>query len=171
MKVHFIPAPVRLFHWGIALLIVLNLYIFEHGKNFHQYAGYTCVGLVVMRALLGRFFYEKKFSFDRFELRISELKIFVHGLLKGNKRDFVGHNPIASYVYLLIWLLVCLLGVSGFLMKEIDYFWGNETLEEAHEIMSNGLIALVLLHFIGITQDSLSMKRKTWKRMFTGKDS
>lgn len=171
MKNSYVPAPVRFFHWGIALLVVLNLYVFEHGKSFHEYAGYTCVALVISRVLFGHFFYEKRFSFRRFELRWSELKHFIQGLIKGKKKDFEGHNPIASYVYLCIWGLVCLLGISGFLMKEVDALWGNETLENTHEIFSLSLITFIILHLIGIVQDSLHFKRKTWKRMFTGKDS
>lgn len=161
----------RLFHWGIALLILLNLYAFEHGKSFHQYAGYTCAGLVMMRVFFGQIFYAKRFSLQRFELRPNKLKGFVHDLIKGKKEDYPGHNPIASYVYLMIWGLVCLLAISGFLMKEVDALWGNETLENIHEILANAMIIMILLHLAGVIQDSLYFKRKTWKRMITGKDS
>lgn len=171
MKDSFIPAPVRLFHWGIALLILLNLYAFEHGKSFHQYAGYTCASLVIMRVLFGQVFYAKRFSFTRFELRVSKLKDFIHGLVKGKKEDYQGHNPIASYVYLVIWVLVCLLAISGFLMKEVDALWGNETLENIHEVLANTMIMMIVLHLGGVIQDSLYFKRKTWKRMITGRDS
>jgi cytochrome b len=51
----------------------------------------------------------------------------------------------------------------------LDRFWGNQTLEDIHEIISNVLLALVCVHLSGVFLDSFTSKRKTWMVMITGK--
>ena len=76
-------------------------------------------------------------------------------------------NPLASYVYVFIWLCVVCLALSGWLMG-LDAFWGDETLEEIHEIISNILLALVAMHLFGMLTDFIFHKRKPWKKMLKG---
>ncbi len=83
---------IRLSHWLVALIVLLNGFILEEGKTLHRYFGYTIVGIVVLRLL--------------FSLKV--------------KVDH--YNPKAKYVYFGIWALIIGLGVTGILMGLDRFF-------------------------------------------------
>ena len=86
------------------------------------------------------------------------------------KRPVIDRSPIATSVYALIWLVVILLGVTGYMMG-LDAFWGEDWLEEIHEALATVMKVLVFLHLVGIAKDAIKFKRKTWLAMITGKRS
>ena len=59
------------------------------------------------------------------------------------------------------------MALTGFMLG-LDRFFGDSTLEEIHEVISNILLGLVCLHLLGIVFDAFQNKRKTWMVMFTG---
>lgn len=158
---------VRLIHWAIAILVTLNLFVLEDGDPPHRYIGYAAVALVAFRFFYG-FTTKTESSFKKFPLSLQELKKFLTAKMHNQKIDYPGHNPAASWVYILIWISIICLGITGFMMG-LDRFWGDETLEEIHELFSQAVLVLVVIHFIGIALDSLQYKRKTWLGMITGK--
>ena len=86
-------------------------------------------------------------------------------LLYGLKRNV--NTPTAFLVYKLMWMLVMLLGVSGFMMQT-DYFFGDDWLEDIHQLFSILMQILIVSHLVGLTLDSLLFKRKTWFKMLKG---
>jgi cytochrome b len=77
------------------------------------------------------------------------------------------YNPKAVIVYGLIWLSVILQAATGFLMS-LDRFWGNQTLQDTHELTANTIMLLVILHLVGVFWDAFREKRKTWMIMING---
>jgi cytochrome b len=61
------------------------------------------------------------------------------------------------------------LGLSGYLMEEVDYFWGEDWLEELHEAFANGLMALVGAHLLAAVVESLRLGENLPLSMITGK--
>ncbi len=47
------------------------------------------------------------------------------------------------------------LGVTGFLMREVDALWGADWPEDLHALFANGLLALVCLHAVAAVVESL----------------
>lgn len=160
------PRSVRLIHWSIALIVLLDAFGLEEGDPPHRYLGYLGVGLVLMRVLQG-VTGSGWVRFSNMPLRPRDFIFFFKNHFKG-KAHFEGHNPLASVVYLLIWSLVIGLAVTGW-MFGLDAFWGSETLEEVHSQMSDALIALVIIHLCGVVLDAMIYRRKTWMGMFNGK--
>lgn len=78
------------------------------------------------------------------------------------------YNPKATLAYIAIWAAILGLALTGWMMG-LDRFWGDETLEEIHEIISNVLLGLVAIHLAGIAIDAIQNKRKTWMRMIDGR--
>ena len=157
-----IPKLFKVTHWGIATVVVLNAFILKSGDPPHRYLGYTALGLVLVRGVFS-FKYKTEFVFS-----FSELKRFIKSLFRMSPLDYEPkRNPLASYVYVFIWLCVVCLALSGWLMG-LDAFWGDETLEEIHEIISNILLALVAMHLFGMLTDFIFHKRKPWKKMLKG---
>lgn len=144
--------PTRLIHWLIALPVLANFFL-EGGETPHEVLGYVALAFVVVRVAWG-FIAKDQAHFSAFPLA---------QVLRA-RRDYPGHNPQASWVYLFIWALVVALGVTGYMM-ELDAYWGEEWLEDLHETFSNSLLALVVLHLLGIAFDGWKYKRRTWLGM------
>ena len=133
---------IRFIHWGIALSVLLNLFIIEDGELPHRLLGYSAVALVAVR--------------------------FAYGLLIKNHRQFP--NKIAHLTYILMWTSIICLGFSGFLLGT-ETFWGDELVEEIHEFLALFLKTLVVLHLLGISFDSYKHNRRTWLNMINGKSN
>lgn len=136
----------------------------------HLWIGYTVVALMLLRILWGVAARNGAVSFKTWPLRLGDLIAFFKSHFSKTKHDYGAHNPAASYVYLLIWVVIVALGISGWMMG-LDAFWGEEWLENLHGTLANGLMALVVLHLVGIAVDAYLFKRKSWLVMITGKRS
>ncbi len=77
------------------------------------------------------------------------------------------NTPTNFWVYKVMWSLVVLLGASGFMMQT-DYFFGEDWLEDVHELFSILMQILIVSHIAGLTLDRLLFKHKIWLRMFKG---
>jgi cytochrome b len=51
-----------------------------------------------------------------------------------------GHNPVGWLMVLFTWVLFVGLAVTGFMMEEIDMFFGNSLLESIHSIFFKRII-------------------------------
>lgn len=65
-------------------------------------------------------------------------------------------------------LLILGLGISGYMMQEIDYFWGEDWLEELHEAMANLILLLVPLHVLGALREGYRKRDNLIKSMIHG---
>ncbi len=149
----------RLLHWLVAIPVALNFFI-DGGDLPHEILGYVALGGVLVRFIWG-FISRDHANFNSFPLSWQEVK-------RSHTQSYPGHNPLASWTYILIWICVILLGITGFMMG-LDAYWGEEWLEDLNEQLSTALSALVILHFLGIILDGIKHKRKTWLGMITGK--
>lgn len=157
--------PTRITHWGLASCVVLNLFVLEEGDNWHRWLGYTSVAFVLFRFVWGLLGAPAS-HFKSFP--ISFQKIYAFWLTGFNNNNFVGHNPIASIIYILIWINLISLGVSGYMMG-LDAYWGDEKLETLHANLAILLQIFIGIHLLGVFIDSLRYRRNTWAAMITGK--
>ena len=150
----------------MALAVILNLWILEEGDDPHQIAGYVAVSAVILRLCWG--FVGGPHS------RLSALPLSIASFRKlfqsSSSHDFPGHNPAASWIYVLLWISILALGMTGWLMG-LDAFWGDETIETVHRTVAKVVEVMVILHLLGIVIDSIRFKRKTWLSMMTGRRS
>jgi cytochrome b len=160
--------PTRLLHWMIALPVLLN-FILDGEDTPHKVLGYISLAGLMLRTIWG-FKTTGHARFNNFPLHLREVKNYAVSLLRSDAKLYEGHNPLASWAYVFIWILVALLGISGFMMG-LDAFWGEEWLEETHSSLASAMQVLVLIHLTGIGFDSFKFKRKTWLGMVNGKKS
>jgi cytochrome b len=161
------PLSVRIIHWFVALIVLLDAFWLEEGDALHRYAGYAAVILVIIRFVMGKFG-QGYVLFSAMPLGFSHTINFLKNHFSGDAH-YEGHNPLASVVYIIMWFLIIGLGVTGFLMG-LDAFWGDENLETIHNLLSDVLIGLVVIHLLGIAIDAIIYKRKTWMGMIDGKN-
>jgi cytochrome b len=158
--------PTRLAHWAVAFSVVLNLFVLESGDPPHKWAGYTAAGFVCFRLFWG--------MITRSPSRLKNFPLHPKLMLEFIKNGFqdvkehTRHNPGAAWTYIFIWVLILCLAISGFMMG-LDRFWGEEWLEELHEIFSKALELLLIVHLVGLALDSLRHRRPAWMAMIHGR--
>jgi cytochrome b len=163
---------VRFLHWGLAICVAANLINDGDGiKDLHHYVGYAASVFVFLRlglGFLGKGSPAAHHLFRNWPLSLLVLLGFIKSELSKNPMNFEGHNPLACWTYIGIWISVLALGATGFVMG-LDAFWGEEWLEDLHAIISNILMVLVAAHFLGFMKDAIKFRRKTWMRMISGR--
>ncbi|PXW99437.1 cytochrome b [Sphaerotilus hippei] len=135
---------VRVFHWSLVTCVVLNYFVIDDGEAVHQWLGYTASALVAARIVWG-FIGSRHARFRDFFPTPARLIRHVRQLLAGEHEVHVGHNPLGALMMLALIAVVLALGLSGFL-QTTDRFWGEEWLQELHELLASTLIALAGLH-------------------------
>ncbi|MCC6221438.1 MAG: cytochrome b/b6 domain-containing protein [Deltaproteobacteria bacterium] len=171
MKQKFVyDLPMRVFHWLFALLFVAA---FAIGKtvdddslvfSYHMLGGIVLCFLVVLRVLWG-IFGTKYSRFSGFALQPNELALYLKGVVAGEKRKWLGHNPASSWAAIAMMAFALGLGITGYLMTTGQC---SEDLEEVHELLANGFFIIVLFHLAGVAIHTLRHKDAIWKSMFTG---
>ena len=158
--------PTRILHWSMAIAITID-YFADGGDPLHNRAGYLALIAVIIRLVWG-FISKDEANFRHFPLSPVTLLSHIKDFIQWRHKDYSGHNPLASWTYVFMWVLVVGLGISGYLLGT-DQFWGDETMEGAHSLMANILLVLIAFHLVGIFLDAFKFKRKTWMGMISGK--
>lgn len=88
-----------------------------------------------------------------FNLKCFHLNAWKHHFAELKRRQFSaseGHNPF-GYIWLyLALILLCTLAATGFMLEEIDYFFGSDKLEAVHGYLADALFALVCIHIFAV---------------------
>lgn len=171
----------RVFHWLLALFILLSFITsdIDDFLNYHVIVGYAVLILIFYRIVWG--IIGPKFSqFKDFPLSKKNVKEFLSNMFNSEQK-YVGHNPMASYVMISMFLIIFLIILTGAIAFGIEEGKGifssfktgilgkNELFEDIHEILSNLLIVLIVAHLSGVLFDKIFHKKhETLKSIFSG---
>jgi len=156
---------VRLFHWSLAGAFLANYFFTEEGEDWHRWLGYYAVAWLAIRLVWG-FVGTPAARWADFWPTPERLGAHLRALIAGQPYHRLGHSPLGALVMLLLMLG---LGVTGFLMEEVDYFWGADLPLEIHEFCANGLMAVVGLHIAAALFESYRLRENLPLSMVTGK--
>lgn len=158
--------PTRVFHWTMVLSFCGAFLTTESERyrDIHVMLGYTMLGLIAFRLLWG-FIGTRYARFGSFLFTPGEVFTYVSDLAKGKARHFVGHNPAGSVAIWLLLLLAIGSGVSGVLLFQ-DI--GGDAMEELHEVLSFGMLAIVAVHVAGVAVSSVLHRENLLRAMITG---
>ena len=78
-----------------------------------------------------------------------------------------GRNPLGALMILTLISLVLGLGVTGW-MQTLDFYWGDETLQEIHVVLGNSLVGLAALHVAAAIFMGRLERTRLIRAMFTG---
>jgi cytochrome b len=135
---------VRIFHWSLVSCVLANHFLVDDGETLHQLTGYLASMLVAARIVWG-FVGSRHARFAEFFPTPARLRRHLGRLMSGRQDFHAGHNPVGALMMLALITLVLALGVTGF-MQTLDAFWGEEWLQELHEMLSATLIGLAAVH-------------------------
>lgn len=159
---------IRLFHWSVAAIVVANYFLNEEGDDWHQWLGYIAIAWLTVRFFWGFFGTGAARWSDFFPTR-ANLTAHIGALVRGEHYHRMGHSPLGGLVMILMMLCILSLGITGFMMEEIDYFWGEDWVENVHSWIANSLIALVAIHIAAAVFESYRLKENLPLSMITGK--
>lgn len=159
---------IRVVHWVLVSVFLLNYFFLEAGSNFHQIGGYIALCAVLVRVVWG-VFSTGYGSFSQVKLGVKDFAVHLLHLKQRDIPATTGHNPIGWLMIFFTWLFFTGLAVTGFMLEEIDYFFGNSLLEQIHSTIADVLYAFVLLHIVAVFAVAWWGKVSLLRPMITGK--
>jgi cytochrome b len=157
---------VRGTHWAVATLVAFNL-LNEEGARWHRWAGYTVVGLVLVRLAWGLWLAPAGSAARLASWWPRPRAVWAHlqTLIQGHRDPHgPGHNPLGACMVLVFWCVLLGLGTSGWMMQQ-DAWWGEDWLEDLHEGLATALWGLVPLHVLGALLEGWRVRRNLVRDM------
>ncbi len=168
--------PTRLFHWALAICIVLGIMFVKIGGNaiqWHAYCGYTALALILFRLIWG-FVGSWHARFANFIPSPSKLIAFLRGQVDGG----LGHNPLGALSVIALLLVVLIQALTGLFADDDIFFQGplakyvsNSTvalLTSIHRFNQYLIFALVGLHLAAISYYYFVKRQNLVGPMVTG---
>ncbi|MEK8050886.1 cytochrome b/b6 domain-containing protein [Ideonella sp. DXS22W] len=162
-------APVRVTHWLMVASFAAAWLTAEseRWRLLHVSAGYTLAGLVAFRIVWG-LVGTRHARFASFVRGPAAVLAYLRGLLGGHGTHTPGHNPAGALAILALLGGSALLTASGWaLYNEL----GGHALEELHEALANGLLALVGVHVAAVVVSSRLHRENLVRAMVDGRQS
>ncbi|MEH6452352.1 MAG: cytochrome b/b6 domain-containing protein [Psychromonas sp.] len=156
----------RLFHWSVAIAFLMNFIILEEGETAHRWVGYYVLSALVVRFIWG-FLGSQNARFKDFLPTPSGVKHHLTLLSKKQFESSNGHNPLGGLMIFALLLGLLLTGLSGWMMG-IDVFWGEEWVEELHELLASMVMTFVIIHVAVVVVLSFVGPSNLIKQMITG---
>lgn len=159
--------PVRLFHWLMAFSFA-GAYLtaeVDQWRLVHVTLGYTMAALVCFRILWG-FFGTAYARFSSFVRGPRATLAYVRSMFSGRPQHFIGHNPAGAVAIMSMLAIAIVLAGSGWLLYTER---AGEWMEDAHELIANLMLVVVLVHIGGVLAASLMHRENLAKAMITGR--
>ena len=159
--------PVRVFHWTLAVSVI-GAYVTGESEDFerlHHTLGWVAAGLIGFRVVWG-LVGTRYARFSEFVRGPAQVWSYIKSLRSSEPQHFVGHNPVGAVAVILLMALVALSVYTGWLALAEG---AAEWVEEAHEIVSNTLMMLVVVHVLGVLWSSRTHGENLLKAMVIGR--
>lgn len=160
-------APVRVFHW-LMVLSFAGAYLTaesERWRLIHVTLGYSMGGLVAFRIVWG-LIGTRYARFSNFVSGFSAVKRYVQSLMAGRPEHHVGHNPAGAVAIVLLLLSSIAIVATGWGVYNDK---GGKVIEELHELSSNFMLLIVIIHIAGVVVSSWLHRENLIRAMVTGK--
>jgi len=180
-KKHLIwDLPLRVFHWLFVLTIAGAWYTSEHSDfiDYHMMLGYFALGLLVFRiswGLVG----PKHARFSQFLPSPNTLIEYLQSIKHKKKFHSPGHNPLGSFMVVLMIVLITLQAVSGLFINDDIFssgpYYGSiassteKVMKFLHHNVFDFMIISIALHLLAIAYYWLIKKENLILPMITGK--
>jgi cytochrome b len=158
---------VRISHWLLVGLFAFAFVSSEDWGSLHRAAGYTILGLLVIRILWG-FAGPRHARFSDFLYPPREIAGFIKDSLAMKARRYIGHNPAGGIMVIALIISIATACVTGYMMTT-DRFWGVEWVNQIHALSAYGTVVLACIHVAGVVLASLEHRENLVLAMLTGR--
>lgn len=111
---------VRVFHWSLALFFIISYLSSDFEDSpIHPWSGYAVVTLLLVRLLWG-FIGTKYARFSDFIYSRAEITAYAKGLLSGNAKRYLGHNPLGGLMIIALFVSLAFTTMTGMLYYGAD---------------------------------------------------
>ena len=156
-------APTRLFHWALAVLILLQYGTAEWhwlDMQWHVRFGYATLALLVFRMVWG-FLGSQTARFADFVRGPRRVFGHVRDLTAGRATSKLGHNPLGGWSVLVMLASLLVQTITGLFAAnrrhtvfgpwaaQVSDAW-SQRLTDIHEINQNVLLFLIALHIVAV---------------------
>lgn len=158
--------PVRVGHWLLVAAFVIAWITgeSEEWRLVHIMAGGGLLGIVSFRLLWGLVGTQHA-RFAEFVRGPGAVAAYLRSVLARRPTHFTGHNPAGGWMIVLLLTLAALAGASGWLTYQE---MAGEWMEEVHEVVTAGMLTLVLVHIAGVVVSSRLHGENLVRAMMTG---
>lgn len=157
---------VRMFHWSLVGLFAFAWATGDEWDKAHEIAGYTIAALIGARLLWG-LFGTRHARFSDFIYSPSTILAFLRDSVALRAKRYIGHNPAGGAMAVALLIAIGVICASGYMMT-LDAFWGEEWVEDVHELAVNATLVLIALHVGGVVLASIEHKENLVRSMITG---
>ncbi|MDC0948204.1 cytochrome b/b6 domain-containing protein [Gammaproteobacteria bacterium] len=159
---------VRLFHWSLASLFFANIWLTEDGGDIHEIVGYVALALILARIAWG-FIGTDTARFANFLPTPNRVVGHIKAMRHGQHAPTRGHNPLGGAMILTLMTMIIGIGVTGFLMEEVDALSGVGWIEDLHETLADLTLILVGVHVTAVLVMSRLERRNLIRQMIRGR--
>jgi cytochrome b len=172
---------VRYGHWVLAAAFFVAYLTEDDLLTAHVWAGYV-VGTVVLVRIVWGLVGTKHARFSDFLYSPRESLNYFFDMLRGRAQRYLGHSPTGAAMVFALLVSLALTTVSGIVVYAYDKHAGplaglvtseasesvEDFWEEAHEVLANLTLFLVVLHIAGVTVASFVHKENLVRAMIIG---
>ncbi|MEQ1510877.1 MAG: cytochrome b/b6 domain-containing protein [Sphingopyxis sp.] len=120
---------VKLTHWGVVTIVIINTLLIGEGSIAHVWAGYCLAALLALRLLWG-LVGPKSARFSSFPPSPVRAIAHIRDITAGRKEEHRSHNPLGALMVYAIWATLAGIIATGVAMA------GPPTLPSARELQS-----------------------------------
>ncbi|MGJ4888164.1 cytochrome b/b6 domain-containing protein [Bradyrhizobium sp. HKCCYLR20261] len=159
--------PLRLWHWLLAVLVLIAWVTPNVYDGLHRVAGYAILGLLAFRLIWG-LIGTRHSRFRSLKARLRATPSYLWSLRRGKTGRYLGLNPAGTAMQLVLLLVLIVSAVTGAMQVTVRFF-GLWWVEDTHEVTSYLLIPLVVLHVAGVVLVSRMQGENLARAMLTGR--
>jgi len=159
--------PLRLWHWSLAVLVLIAWVTPNTYDSLHRFAGYAVISQLAFRVLWG-FVGTRHSRFDKVGLRLRAAPDYLKNLVRGNTGRYLGLNPAGVAMLVAMLALLMISTVTGAMQVTVRFF-GVWWIEDTHAYSSQAVIVLAGLHVLGTLLMSMLQRENLVRAMFTGR--
>jgi cytochrome b len=159
--------PLRLIHWTLAASVLIAWFTANIFDAVHEIAGYTVIVVLVLRiiwAVAGN-------RYARLHNAIRPLRAtfqYLRQLMRGETGRYLGLNPAGAIMAIALLLSVAISSISGW-MQITERYFGVAWVEFVHTWSSNLVLALAIVHVLGVVLVCALQKENLMRAMITGR--
>jgi len=157
---------VRIVHWSVACLFLLDYAVLTEGELIHRLAGYAILTLVSIRLAWG-IVGSRYARFSAFPLSLSAAARHAGAVFSGRTERHLSHNPLGALMAYALWALLIAIALTG-MATYAGLLPGEEAGEELHEFLANLAFAAIVVHVAGVLIESWHSKVGLVRAMITG---
>lgn len=106
---------VRITHWGVASIVLVNALLTHGGSELHVWLGWTLMALLLMRLVWGALG-PREARFSAFPPNPVAALAHLRDLVSGRVREYPSHNPAGALMVYAFWVTLAFVVATGLVM-------------------------------------------------------